>query len=118
MGDGVLKTWKMVHFYCPLCWKEFDEDLPQCPHCSRDIHGFWKSKSYLEKLIVALGHPEPSTVMRAVWLLHQLGDRRAVEPLKRLMDKTQDIYVRRAARRTLDELEKTNTIGENDDEKD
>ena len=45
--------------------------------------------------------------MRAVWLLQQLGDRRAVEPLKRLADKTQDIYLHRAALRTLDELEKS-----------
>ena len=95
----------MVHFYCPFCWKELDEDLPQCSHCGAEIHGFWKSKSYLEKLIVALDHPEPSTAMRAVWLLRQLGDRRAVEPLKRLLDRTQDIYVRRSALRTLDELE-------------
>ena len=101
------ERWRMVHFYCPFCWKEFDEDLPQCPHCGAEIHAFWKSKSYLEKLIVALNHPEPSTVMRAVWLLQQLGDRRAVEPLKRLLDRTQDIYLRRAALRTLDELEES-----------
>jgi HEAT repeat protein len=97
----------MVHFYCPFCWKELDEDLPQCPHCSAEIHAFWKSKSYLEKLIVALDHPESSTVIRVVWLLQQLGDRRAVEPLKRLLEKTQDIYVRRAALQTLDELEES-----------
>ena len=70
-----------------------------------EIHGFWKSKSYLKKLIVAPDDPEPSTAMPAVWLLQQLGDRRAVEPLKRLADKTQDIYLHRAALRTLDELE-------------
>jgi HEAT repeat protein len=95
----------MIHFYCPLCWEELDEDRPQCPHCSAYIHKFWKSKNYLEKLIIALDHPEPSTVMRVMWLLGQLGDRRAVEPLKRLLDKTQDIYMRRAAIQTLDKLE-------------
>jgi predicted amidophosphoribosyltransferase len=95
----------MVHFYCPLCWEELDEDRPQCPRCGGHIHEFWKSKSYLEKLIIALDHPEPSTAMRAIWLLGQLRDQRAVDPLKRLLDKTQDIYMRRAARQTLDKLE-------------
>jgi predicted amidophosphoribosyltransferase len=97
----------MVHFYCPFCWKELDEDPPQCSHCGAEIHGFWKSKSYLEKLNVALDHPELSTVLRAVWLLQQLGDRRAAEPLKRLLEKTQDIYVRRAVLRTPDKLEES-----------
>ena len=94
----------MVHFYCPVCWKELDQDFAQCPHCSADIHSFWKSKDFVEKLIVALDHPEPSTVIRSVWLLGQIGDCRAVEPLKRLLDRTQDLYVIRAAKRTLDEL--------------
>lgn len=65
----------MVHFYCPVCWEELAEDLPQCPRCGAAIHDTWNSKSYLEKLILALNHPEPSTVLRAVWLLGQLGDR-------------------------------------------
>jgi len=95
----------MVHFYCPVCWEELDQDFARCPHCSADIHSFWGSKDFVEKLIVALDHPEPSTVMRSVWLLGQIGDRRAVEPLKRLLDRTQDVYVIRAVKWTLNELD-------------
>lgn len=54
---------------------------------------------------MALSHPEPSTVMRAVWLLGQLRDRRAVEPLERLLERTHDVFVTRAARAALSELE-------------
>jgi len=99
----------MVHFYCPVCWKELADDLPQCPHCGVQIHDIWRSKSYLEKLILALNHPEPSTVMRAVWLLGQLRDRRAVEPLERLLETTRDIFVTRAIRVALSELEPSDT---------
>lgn len=95
----------MVHFYCPVCWKELADDLPQCPRCGAAIHDIWESKSYPEKLILALNHPEPSTVMRAVWLLGQLRDRRAVEPLKRLLETTRDVFVTRAVRTVLSELE-------------
>jgi len=99
----------MVHFYCPVCWKELADDLPQCPHCSAEIHEIWRSKSYLEKLILALNHPEPSTVMRAVWLLGQLKDRRAIEPLERLLETTRDIFVTRAVRVALSALEDSDT---------
>lgn len=95
----------MVHFYCPVCWNELDQDLARCPYCSTEIRNFWESKSFLEKLMIALDHPDPSTVMRAVWLLGQIGDRRALEPLKRLLDRTQDVYVTRAALKSLDELD-------------
>jgi HEAT repeat protein len=95
----------MVRFYCPVCWKDSAEDLPQCPHCGAEIHDIWGSKSFLEKLLLALNHPEPSTVMRAVWLLGQLGDRRAVEPLERLLESTRDVFVTRAAKVALSALE-------------
>ena len=95
----------MVHYYCPACWKELVEDLPQCPHCGAEIHEIWRSKSYSEKLILALKHPEPSAVMRAVWLLGQLGDCRAVEPLKRLLETTHDVFVTRAVKVALSALE-------------
>jgi HEAT repeat protein len=56
-------------------------------------------------LILALNHPEPSTVMRAVWLLGQLGDRRAVEPLKRLLGTNRDVFLTRAVKIALSAIE-------------
>lgn len=85
--------------------------MPRCPNCGAEIHNIWRSKSYLEKLLLALNHPEPSTVMRVVWLLGQFQDRRAVEPLERLLETNQDIFVTRAVRVALSELEGSDTRG-------
>ena len=43
-----------MRFYCPRCWWDFDRDVSHCPHCGLDIREFWKSKDYVEKLILAL----------------------------------------------------------------
>ena len=107
--DSREEWWIVVHFYCPVCWNDLAEDLPQCPHCGAEIHDIWRSKSFLEKLILALNHSEPSTVMRAVWLLGQLADRRAVEPLERLLERTDDVFVARAVRVALSALEGCDT---------
>jgi hypothetical protein len=66
-----------MRFFCPCCWQDFDKDMPQCPHCGLDIREFWKSRDYVEKLIIALNHPEKETPIRAAWLLGQLKDARA-----------------------------------------
>ena len=94
-----------MRFYCPRCWRDFAKDVTICPHCGLDIREFWKSKDYVEKLIIALEHPEKETPIRAAWLLGQLKDRRAVPPLIDLVKKTDDIYIARAAVRALGEID-------------
>jgi HEAT repeat protein len=94
-----------MRFYCPRCWQDFDRDLPRCPHCGLDIQKFWKSRDYVEKLIVALGHPEKETPIRAAWLLGQLKEVRAVPPLIKLVKKTDDVYIARAAVQALGEID-------------
>jgi HEAT repeat protein len=93
-----------MRFYCPRCWRDFDEDVPVCPHCGLHIEEFWKSKDYVEKLIVALHHPEKETPIRAAWLLGQLKDQRAVAPLIDLVKETDDVDIARAAVRALGEI--------------
>jgi enolase len=63
-----------------------------------------KDKDYVEKLIVALGHPEPETPIRAASLLGKLRDERAVAPLIRLIERTQDVYTACAAVEALARL--------------
>lgn len=94
-----------MRFYCPRCWRDFDKDVPQCPHCGLDIREFWKSRDYVEKLIIALEHPEKETPIRAAWLLGQLKDTRAVPPLIDLVQKTDDVYIARETVQTLGEID-------------
>jgi HEAT repeat protein len=91
----------MVTFYCPGCWHDFDEDLVRCPDCGLVIHEFWDSKDYFEKLIVALRHPEPTTPIRAAWLLGKIKDPRAVVALIDIVKGTNDLYLAREAVKAL-----------------
>ena len=91
----------MVTFYCPGCWHDFDEDLVRCPDCGLVIHEFWESKDYFEKLIVALRHPEPTTPIRAAWLLGKIKDPRAVVALIDIVKGTKDFYLAREAVKAL-----------------
>jgi HEAT repeat protein len=93
-----------MRFYCPRCWRDFAKDVPICPHCGLDIREFWKSKDYVEKLIIALEHPEKETPIRAAWLLGRLKDTRAVPPLIDLVKKTENVYIARAAVKALGEI--------------
>lgn len=90
-----------MRWYCPGCWRDFGEDPALCPHCGLDIHAFWDSKDYVEKLILALNHPEPTTPVRAAELLGRVRAAQAVEPLMRLVGESADIFVVRAAVRAL-----------------
>jgi HEAT repeat protein len=95
----------MVKFYCPGCWNDFDQDVSSCPFCGLDIHEFWTSKDYVEKLILALHHPESRTPIRAAWLLGRTKDPRAVDPLIDVIKTTDDIYIAKAAVSALGEID-------------
>lgn len=94
-----------MRFYCPHCWRDFDQDVRRCPHCGRNIEEFWESKDYVEKLILALQHPEKETPIRAAWLLGQIKDPRAIQPLIDLAKSTHDVYLARAAVNALGEID-------------
>lgn len=93
----------MPRFFCPACWHDFAEDLVHCPNCGTEILTFWDSKDRVEKLVLALHHPEPTTPVRAAWLLGKTGDPRAVAALIETIRSTEDIYLARAAVRALGE---------------
>ena len=99
----------MVTFYCPGCWHDFDEDLVRCPDCGLVIHEFWESKDYFEKLIVALRHPEPTTPIRAAWLLGKIKDPRAVVALIDIVKGTNDFYLAREAVKALGAIDTIQT---------
>ena len=94
----------MVRFYCPACWSDFTEDFDKCPNCGLNIRELWASKDYVEKLILALKHPEKSTPIRAAWILGKLRESRAVTALIELIEKTEDVYLMIAAVKSLGKI--------------
>ncbi|NLH42364.1 MAG: HEAT repeat domain-containing protein [Planctomycetes bacterium] len=93
-----------MRYYCPGCWKDFAEDLAQCPECGLNIRHFYDSKDYCEKLILALSHPERQTPLRAAWILGQRRERRAVSALIELVRRTDDVYIATAAVEALGKI--------------
>ncbi len=94
----------MTTFYCPKCWGEMKENVDTCPHCGADIRRIWSTLSYEDKLIHALNHPEPTTVMRAAWLLGEKKVERAAPALISLIKRTKDLYIILEATRALGKI--------------
>jgi HEAT repeat protein len=93
-----------MRFYCPGCWNDFADDISRCPRCGLDVRGFYGSKDYFEKLVLALDHPEQGTPIRAAWILGRLREPRAVAHLIGLVKRTRDVYIARAAVEALGEI--------------
>jgi soluble P-type ATPase len=93
-----------MRFFCPKCWSDFPTDVARCPNCGQDIPTLWRGKSYVEKLIAALNHPEPETSERAARLLGNLREELAVGDLIKLVSTTPNVYVGRAAVEALAEI--------------
>lgn len=79
-------------FYCTNCWAEVAESAVVCPRCGDDLIARQARADYVEKLIAALHHPEPSTPVRAAWILGERRERAAVEPLCRLVRESPDAF--------------------------
>jgi HEAT repeat protein len=82
-------------YFCPSCWSEVETETI-CPKCGQDLHEF-SGRSYEEKLISALRHPEPTVPVRAATILGEIGSRAAVEPLIEIATSTKDLYLQEAA---------------------
>jgi HEAT repeat protein len=86
--------------YCPHCWKETPLDAARCPHCGQSTDE--KGLDFVDRLISALRHPEPTRAGLAIDILaEQLRELRAVEPLIELMRTTKDMSVLQQAARGL-----------------
>ena len=83
----------MLTYFCPGCWRDFREDLAQCPYCGLDITEFLKTTDFVDKLILALDHPEEETAIRAAWILGKLREPRAIGPLGRVLATSGDVYL-------------------------
>jgi HEAT repeat protein len=80
-------------FYCTNCWAEVAESAVVCPRCGDDIVARQARSDYVAKLIAALRHPEPTTPVRAAWILGERRERAAVEPLCRVIRESPDQFL-------------------------
>jgi len=66
--------------HCPKCWAENHPGDEGCQRCGAPLKAE-PGENFVDKLIAALGHPEPLTRRRAAWILGELHERRALDPL-------------------------------------
>ena len=91
-------------FYCTQCWAEVPASATRCPRCGDDIVARQARSDYTEKLIAALRHPEPTTPVRAAWILGERRERAAVEPLCRLVRDSSDAFLVESAVEALGKI--------------
>jgi HEAT repeat protein len=94
----------MITFFCPSCWGQVNEADKVCPHCGADIPGVQDQRDYVAKLIAALSHPEPTTPVRAAWILGQLRAKAAAGPLLAILRGDADLFVKAAAIEALGQI--------------
>lgn len=83
-------------FYCPGCWAEVPAGSEHCPACGRSLAE--GGEDFVDKLIIALRHPEPTRAALAIQILSEmLAEPRAILPLIGLLDTTRDAYVLKCA---------------------
>ncbi len=82
-----------ITYFCPFCWNEIKETDKVCPYCHSDLSSY-HGKSFEEKLINALNHPERETARRAAYILGRLKNASAVKKLVELFEKTTDPYIK------------------------
>ena len=90
-------------FFCPVCWREIKADDKKCPYCGTDITEHEK-KSFEEKLINALKHPERETVKRSVWILGRIKSIKAVTSIKELFGLTDNPFMKLEILNSLKEI--------------
>lgn len=66
---------------CPSCWQTVDLTTAICPHCGADVKAL-DQRTYTEKLIAALRHPDADTVARVAPILAKTAPGDALPPLK------------------------------------
>jgi HEAT repeat protein len=94
----------MTTFFCPSCWREFPESTTTCPHCHANITGRLWQANYVEKLITALDHKEPTTPVRAAWILGERREKKAVSALARVVHKASDAFLVESAVEALGKI--------------
>lgn len=93
-----------MRYLFPFCWQEMPSLRGQCASCKRNVDEFTDQATYQQKLIQALRSRECQTAKRSAWILGELGDSRALEPLLQALRDSSDIYFMAEALTALGKL--------------
>jgi len=92
-----------MHWFCPNCWHEVEEAGSVCPACGASPQTL-DSRSFAEKLVAALRHPEPAAAVRAAQILGTLKPTDAAPALMNVLEESHDPYLLEAAAWALGEI--------------
>ncbi len=96
-------------YYCSNCWNEISKEAKVCPHCGTNQTAL-EQESFIQKLIRALKHPEPSTPVRAAEILGELKAKEALHYLIDLTKTSTDPFIIKAALSSIKKIEDKNYI--------
>ena len=91
-------------YRCPLCGAPASARDRACRRCGHDIVRECEQAGHLDKLIRALRHPEPTTPIRAAWILGRIGTSEALPALINVAEHGPDLFIREAAIEALGHL--------------
>jgi HEAT repeat protein len=85
-----------VVFYCTNCWIEISPHVEKCPKCGA-VQSDLNNEAFDKKLLRALNHPEPETVIRAATILGERRVGEAIPVLESFVTRGTDPFIRTAA---------------------
>lgn len=91
-------------FYCTNCWAVVPESAGICPNCGFDIAAAQARVDFVDKLIAARHHPEPTTPIRAAWILGGRGESKAVDSLIELFQESREPFIAEGAVEALGKI--------------
>ena len=91
-------------FYCMNCWAEIAEHCEICPECGAIQEQLLK-EDFDKKLIRALNHPEPETVLRAIEIIGNRQLNEALPYLKKIVVEHNDPFRTAHALEAVSKLE-------------
>jgi len=89
-----------MNHYCWACYAVNERPSGVCVACGEEIAAP-RGTDYADLLLWGLGHPLPDRQLLAAEILGRLHDRRAIEPLRRLVSESSDPYLAAQALRSL-----------------
>ena len=91
-------------YYCSNCWNEINKDLEICPYCGNS-QSLLNQEPFEKKLIRALTHPEPTTVVRAIKILGELESKNALPDLFEIIKTQNDPFIVSEAVKSILEID-------------